>query len=111
MKKSELKELMKQAVKEVFQDEMKEILMEAIKRPSSTPIVESSHPSNAPFKGSGNENTFFKDFLNEDSPEHSEKISNDQKFQPSANIENSINGQLPPGDVSLEQITALMEGK
>lgn len=41
MKVTELKKVLKEAVREVVQEELKDILLEAVKTQNSTPIVES----------------------------------------------------------------------
>ena len=82
MKSTELKKLIKNAVKEAIQEELKDILLEAVKAPKAPLITESK---------------------NMDVP---------QKFQPQGSTDTtSANGQLPGGDVGMDQIMNLMTGK
>lgn len=97
MKKSELKNLIKEAVKETFQEELKEIVTEALKSTSSQPKT-SSLPAY-------------------DRQKISEQIFGGQTLTTSNNL-NQFNpagamagGDLPPGELSMEQILSITNPK
>lgn len=106
MKVEKLKDIIKEATREVIQEELKEILLEAVKSKSSTPIVENriSSPSQETVKSSLRSS--YKDILGETATTMT--TSNLQgNFIPRPNVD-SANGALPPGQVSLEQINSLI---
>jgi hypothetical protein len=120
MKLSELKVVVKEAVKEAIQEEMKDILLEAVKSPKS--IVQSAVSTPAP-------------------PISNTPISEDNRLAMRENIQNvlggmmpgsngtisatsanvpmqvtstdtaSPNSSLPAGEVGMDQIMNLMQGK
>lgn len=127
MDKKELKQLMKEAAREVFQEELKEILLEAIRSPkpvitetqqyspinqqhnSGTKIVQSpvNTSLNPEFKQNLRES--YKSIL--DQTAVSFNTSNiDIPFVPHASTD-VVNGELPQGSVSMSQIMGLMGKK
>ena len=114
MKTTELKKLIKEAVKEAIQDELKEILLEAIKSPKTQVIRESQQPSIIPPspKPTYTEPTMdvrqkYKDVLGETALSFN---SNDiSAFNPQG--VDPVNGNLGNGSVSMDTITNLLNTK
>ena len=117
MKANELKKMIKEAVREAIQDELKDILLEAIKSPkqvvtesqitSITPQHIVSTPT-TPQLSSFEIKKRYMDVLGETALGFT---SNDaQKFNPQgAGDTTSPNGQLPAGEVGMDQIMNLMK--
>ena len=122
MKTSELRKMLKDVVKEVFQEEMKEILLEAIRRPSpphssfTQPITEEpfvknntsqSKPNNGDFKNELREG--YEKLMREANGGVMPEFGNPSPgYNPrGASVSTSINGELPEGEVSLSQIIGL----
>ena len=124
MKPTEFKKLIKDAVKEVFQEEMKNILLEAVKAPKpiyATPITETvmhsnptvgtgmSQVTNAPSSMSPEQRrAMYEGMLGETAM--SFNSNNAQTFRPTPGGD-TINGSLAGGDVSMDQIMNLMSSK
>ena len=116
MKANELKKMIKEAVKEAIQDELKDILLEAIKSPKQVvtenmtqPIrVTPSQPTTTTPQLSSEIKQTYMDVLDETSLNYT---TNDvQKFNPQgAGDTTSPNGQLPSGEVGMDQIMNLMK--
>jgi len=107
MKVERLKNIIKEATREVIHEELKEILLEAVKNRSSYPITENTI-SNQKQEGVRNGlRTSYKDILGETA--QTMTTNNLQgTFQPQPGID-SANGTLPPGQVSLDQIGAVIK--
>jgi hypothetical protein len=110
MKSTELKKLIKEAVREAIQDELKEILLEAIKSPKQV-ITESKNINTSiptPQLSSTETRQKYMDVLDETALNFTSKDV--QKFNPQgASIDTtSPNGQLPNGEVGMDQIMNLM---
>ena len=111
MKSTELKKLIKNAVREAIQEELKDILLEAVKSPKPTTIVESKNMDVSLPTPSLDSREKYADILNEMSMNFTSKDV-PQKFQPQGSMDTtSANGQLPGGDVGMDQIMNLMTGK
>ena len=115
MKQTEFKKIIKEAVREAIQEELKDILLEAIKSPqSNTKLNENFQPRpdvvKAPTNSNPNElRNKYSSILNETFTTNN--VSSPQTpFRPSA-VTDPINGQLPPGDVSVDQILGLINSK
>jgi len=112
MKANELKKMIKDAVKEAIQDELKEILLEAIKSPKQV-INESKNinpPTPTPQLSSVETRQKYMDVLGETALNYTSKDV--QKFNPQgAGDTTSPNGQLPSGEVGMDQIMNLMTPK
>jgi hypothetical protein len=108
MKLNELKKIVKESVKEAIQEELKDILLEAVRSPkqyiqesvsiptpqlSSKPIIDAKKS--------------YMDVMNETAL--SFNSSNAQTFNPRQPGVDPINGNLPSGELSLEQISSLMK--
>lgn len=113
MKKSSiLKKLIKEAVKEAFQEEIKELLKESIisnKQPlrehSLPPVDISSTPQPETQPGDIRKNymNILDNMMNPTTAD-----VGPSSFTPTGG--DTINGALPGGDVSIDQITKLMQG-
>ena len=123
MKTTAFKKLIKESVKEVFQEELKELLLEAVRSQKSTPINEnytptllnenynptpiSQPPINTPKSHLGKRNGYLDileqtklNFTSKDVP---------QRFNPQVTDEStSTNGTLPGGEVEMDQIMNLL---
>mgnify|MGYP003638841529 CR=1 FL=1 len=112
MKPSELKKFIKDAVREVIQEELKDILLEAVRSPKQ--IVRESYtqpnitsPSAPPIITMDKRQSYM-DVLGETAMSFtSQDVA---RFNPGANTD-PVNGQLPAGDVGMDQIMNLMGGK
>lgn len=111
MKASELKKIIKASVKEAIQEELKDILLEAVKSSNTQPITESknidvvNHTPSLDSKQKYAEilNDMTMNFTSQDVP---------KKFTPQGSMDTtSPNGKLPDGDVGMDQIMGLMNGK
>lgn len=111
MKQSDFKKILKEAVREVFQEEMKEILLEAVKG-NKQPITENIS-SNKPKPDENAVKNFRMNLMNsimggDDSPMFT---TNNLQHQP-AYVPPPVNtsgegSALPPGEVGLDQIMGL----
>ena len=125
MKSSEFKQLIKEAVKEVFREEMKEILLEAIRSPKK--IVTESQPNIGDYRYSGvnsgspippnpviTSTSEFKQNLRE---QYMNILGETAMSFNTSNVPfnpigaDTINGELPAGEVSLGQISNLLNPK
>jgi hypothetical protein len=120
MKTTELKKLIKGAVKEAIQEELKDILLEAVRAPRiggtaapsqvmestimAPPTTNVAQPVN-PMTGEQRRESY-KNILNNTSGTHTTDNIQGQ-FQPQANFDSS-NGSLPAGDVGMDQIMSMM---
>jgi len=117
MKLKQLKLIIKEAVKEAIQEEMKDILLEAVKVPKSivqeklTPVKHKPLPKKD--KMALRENMM--NVLNGMMPGADGTLSAttaDIPLQVSGPVDTtSANGTLPTGNVSMDQIMGLMNGK
>ena len=111
MKSTELKKLIKSAVKEAIQEELKDILLEAVKAPKAPLITESKNMDVSLPKPTLDSKEKYADILNEMTTNFSSKDV-PKKFQPQGSMDTtSANGQLPGGDVGMDQRMNLMTGK
>jgi hypothetical protein len=109
MKTSTFKKMIKDAVKEAIQEELKDILLEAVKSPKQN-ITESHNPVNLSSKPPTVDlRNGYMDILNETALGFTSKDVA-QPFNPKVGGD-SINGTLPEGELSMDQITNLMMGK
>ena len=115
MKSTELKKMIKDAVKEAIQEEIKDILLEAVRAPkgSSVAVVqESVNPTaniqSQPAITAEQKRSLYEQALNETSL--SFNSSQAQTFRPPAGYD-PANGTLPSGEVGMDQIMNLMSPK
>lgn len=115
MKAQELKQLFKEAVREVFQEELKEILLEAVKAPKATPgpggygtVTESYvQPTNKPLDPNARK-AVMANILGDmavGKTMTTDSITTNT-FVPRGG--DAINGSLPEGNVGLDQIMGLL---
>jgi hypothetical protein len=109
MKQSELKKLIKESMREAIQEELKDLLLEAI-RSNKQPVNESYNPESRTLNfdstsipPTANVKQKYMDMLNgmgqsQNTPEGEFKINGPVDI---------INGSLPPGQLSLDQIMKL----
>ena len=115
MKSSELKKIIKEAVKEAIQEELKEILLEAVKTPKmqvtapavAAPVVETQQPT-GPQMTAEQKRAAYQNILGETSAAFTSQDA--QTFRPQAGYD-SANGTLPQGNVDMSQIMGLMNSK
>ena len=124
MKVSQLKTIVKEAVKEAIQEEIKDILLEAVKSPKQiisqyTPTeskVDTPSPTNPIATKSKEEiRENYMKVLGGMMPGADGTISatsNDVPLQVNGDIDTtSVNGKLPEGNVSMDQIMGLMNSR
>jgi len=122
MKLSQLKTIVKEAVKEAIQEEMKDILMEAVRSPKQTVYehnvgtpttdVATPTPMSTDNRVAMREN--IQNVLSGMMPGVDGTIqanTNSMPLQVGSVDTTSPNGQLPQGNVSMDQIMGLMKGK
>lgn len=114
MKTSALKIIIKEAVKEAIQEELKDILLEAVKTPKVTtitstpqPVVEQQTPQQ-PVMSAEEKRAAYSNILGDMSGQFT-TAQVQPKFNPQGG--DSINGQLPQGEVDMSQIAGLMGKK
>jgi len=118
MKSTELKKLIKGAVKEAIQEEIKDILLEAVRSPKtpSVAVMQESVTKTAPSNGVPNQpsmtaaqkKSLYEQALNDTTMNFNS--SNVQSFQPQAGYD-AANGTLPSGEVDMGMIAGLMNKK
>ena len=110
MKLSELKNVVKDAVKEAIQEEMKDILLEAVRSPKqvvSTPAI-ASEPIQETDRLKLRENMMnVLDGMRPGANGTLNATSADVPMQVTGPVDNA-NGSLPQGNVSMDQIMGLM---
>jgi hypothetical protein len=113
MKTSELKQLIKEAVRDAIRDEMKDILLEALKTPKTT-IRENHTPTTTPeYKPTFTQPTFdarekYANILGETAMSFTSRDVN--QFNPAA-VGDPVNGNLGNGELGMDQIMNLLNGK
>ena len=130
MKLSQLKSIVKDAVKETIQEEMKDILMEAVRSPKATVYENRMGIPNTEVAAPSPMNPVMQTPMSEDKrmimKENIQNVlggmmpgANGTLSATTANIPlqmgggdtTSPNGSLPDGNVSMDQIMGLMQGK
>jgi len=114
MKPSELKSFIKEAVKEAIQEEIKDILLEAVRAPKA-PMVESyTQPTPTQPSTSSTEKRAMMESIMGDMRRGQDTLSFNSANAVTANTFNPqgamAGGDLPPGNVGLDQIMGLMKG-
>ena len=114
MKSTELKKMIKDAVKEAIQEELKDILLEAVRAPKgSVAVVQESITPEPPTTGvptqpsmtAEQKRSLYEQALGETTMNFNS--SNVQSFRPQAGYD-AANGTLPPGEVDMSMIAGLM---
>ena len=122
MKLSQLKIIVKEAVKEAIQEEMKDILMEAVRSPKqtvyehnvNTPTTDVATPTPMSTDNRMAMRENIQNVLSGMMPGVDGTIqanTNSMPLQVGSVDTTSPNGQLPQGNVSMDQIMGLMKGK
>ena len=130
MKLSQLKSIVKDAVKEAIQEEMKDILIEAVRAPKSVVYENSMGTPNTNIGTPGPMNPVAQQPMPEDKriamKENIQSVlggmmpgangtlsatTADVPLQMTSGDTTSPNGSLPQGNVSMDQIMGLMTGK
>ena len=113
MKTEALKKLIKEAVREAIQEELKEVLLEAVKAPkvqTPQPIQESKTITSTtpPPVSQADRRQSYLDIIGETKLNLTSKDA--QTFNPRGTIDTtSPNGQLPAGELNMDQIMGLMK--
>jgi len=124
MKTTLLKKLIKESVKEAIQEELKEVLLEAVRAPKPTSIQENRTITSTtqvpvvqspPAHSLMDKKKAYMDVLGETAinlnSSHAQNF-NSQPFKPQGNVDTtSPNGQLPGGEVNMDQIMGLMTNR
>ena len=117
MKSTELKKMIKDAVKEAIQEELKDILLEAVRAPKgSVAVMQESVKPEPPTSGiptqpsmtAEQKRNLYEQALGETTMNFNS--SNAQTFRPQAGYD-AANGTLPPGEVDMSMIAGLMNKK
>lgn len=110
MKPQIFKKLIKEAVKEAIQEELKEVLLEAVKAPKQTFVEQSpqpqfSSPINSP-QISEDRRAKYASILGETATQFTSQDV--QRFNPQGTMPG---GDLPQGELGMDQIMGLMNSK
>jgi len=110
MKLDVLRKIIREEVKGAIQDELKEILLEAVK--SNKQPIQEAQPvkSSASPKTKANLRESYKNILGETAATFNTSQVG-QPLQVTSTDTASQNGKLPDGEVSMEQIMGIMNGK
>jgi len=112
MKSTELKKMIKDAVKEAIQEELKDILLEAVRSPKSMVSENVSIPtpqlsSQPPLLSAAEKKAAYMNILGETGTFTAKDAAT---FNPSGPID-PANGALPPGELGMDQIMGLLNSK
>ena len=111
MKTTELKKIIKNSVKEAFQEELKDIMVEALKgKSTSQPIEEQPTTSKTSSLTESEKREKYNNILNETSISLNSSNVPQQRFNPQPGYD-SLNGKLPEGNIEIDQIQNLMGKK
>lgn len=112
MKSTAFKKIIKECVREVFRDELKDILLESLKANNTKPTISESVSVPTPALSSKpdpkslvNKRQAYMDVIGETAM--SFNSSDVSKFNPQG--VDPVNGKMPEGEVSLDQITNLIK--
>lgn len=110
MKQNALKSLIKQAVREAIQEELKDILLEAVKSPKQT-VVEHIQPqqnvTQTPSLSSKEKRAAYQNILGDMQAQFTTQ-NVPKPFNPQGGVPG---GDLPSGEVNMDQIMGLMNSK
>jgi hypothetical protein len=109
MKQSALKSLIKQAVREAIQEELKDILLEAVKNPKQTVVehIQSQPQVESPSLSSKEKREAYQNILGDMQTQFTTQ-NVPKPFNPQGG---APGGDLPPGEVNMNQIMGLMNSK
>ena len=120
MKATEFKKLIKESVREVIQEELKDILLEAVRAPKIQSTSTSQHPSEPTTQGTtpitSTEKKAMMENIIGDMKRGQDTLSfnstNAQGMGAEYNAQGALpGGDLPAGNLGLDQIMGLMKGK
>jgi hypothetical protein len=117
MKPNEFKKMLKEAVREVFQEEMKELLLEAVRSPKNTIQESYTQPMMTPTQQkTGITPDIKRNLRSMIGGEFDTTISANSSivqpaYTPPAVSTTGDGSSLPPGEVSLDQIMGIMTNK
>ena len=109
MKQSVLKNMIKEAVKEAIQEELKDILLEAVRSPKQT-VVETIQPqkiAEGPSISSNERRAAYQNIMGDMQAQFTSQ-NVPKPFNPVGGLPG---GDLPEGEVNMNQIMNLMNGK
>ena len=109
MKQNALKSLIKQAVKEAIQEEIKDILLEAVRSPKQT-VVEQVQPQKiveGPSMSSSEKRAAYQNIMGDMQAQFTSQ-NVPQPFNPQGTMPG---GDLPQGELNMDQIMGLMNSK
>lgn len=111
MKQNEFKKMIKEAVREVFQEEMKELLLEAVRSPKTvmTETVHQPIKSNIPVDIKRNLRSMIGGEFDTTISANSSMVQ--PSYTPPPISTTGDGSSLPPGEVSLNQIMGIMNIK
>jgi hypothetical protein len=111
MKQTEFKKMIKEAVREVFQEEMKELLLEAVRSPKTvvTENIQQPTRSNIPVDIKRNLRNMIGGEFDTTISANSSMVQPTYTPPPVSTIGDG--SSLPPGEVSLNQIMGIMNNK
>ena len=111
MKLNELKKIVKESVKEAIQEELKDVLLEAVRSPKQVVQENVSMPTpQLSSKPTIDSKKAYMDIINETALSfNSSDVRNVQNFNPNQPGTDSVNGNLPAGELSIDQISGLMK--
>lgn len=112
MKVEALKKILKETVREVFQEELKEVLLEAVR--SSKPVIQEAPQQRVAASPEVKKNIreSYMNVLGDMQKQFTtQNLPNEQPLQVRSTDTMSPNGQLPDGNVSMDQIMGLMNIK
>jgi hypothetical protein len=111
MKQIEFKKIIKEAVREVFQEEMKELLLEAVRSPKTvvTENIQQPIKSNLPIDIKHNLRNMIGGEFDTTFSANSSMVQPSYTPPPVSTIGDG--SSLPPGEVSLNQIMGIMNNK
>ena len=107
MKIEALKKILKETVREVFQEEIKDLLLEAMKSPK--PVINEITPSTStPTDKKAIRESYMNVLGDMQKQFTTQNITTNQPLQVTSTDTTSNQGRLPEGNVSMDQIMGLM---
>lgn len=107
MKIEALKKILKETVREVFQEEIKDLLLEAMKSPK--PVINETTPSSAtPTDKKAIKESYMNVLGDMQKQFTTQNMTTNQPLQITSTDTTSNQGRLPEGNVSMDQIMGLM---
>jgi hypothetical protein len=109
MKLTELRKIIREEVRSAIQEELKDILLEAVRSPKQVVTENIAIPTpQLSSKPSINAKKAYMDVMNETAMSFTSQDA--QTFRPQGSAD-MVNGSLPEGNVSMDQIMGLLNSK